>query len=115
MRTIPTKMREEMSNDPYYRVCSRLDLNCDGRITFEHAVIFAGRQLNEKWAILPLCEFHHAVNKHQDGGMLNKEINMWICLNRATEEELSKVSKAVNYKGMRDRLNKVYGNKKLEN
>lgn len=109
MRPIPLKLREEMGNDPYYKICARSNDGCDGRITFEHAVIFAGRQLNEKWSILPLCEFHHAVNKHQDNGSLNKEINLWICLNRASEQELSQVSKAINYKGLRDRLNKVYG------
>lgn len=110
MRSIPPKLREEMANDPYYKICARCDEgNCDGRITFEHALIFAGKQVNKKWAIIPICEFHHSIGKYQDGGSLNKEKHAWIALNRATEDELSEISKAVNYKGLRDRLNKVHG------
>lgn len=82
---------------------------CDGRVTWEHAIIFDGKQLNEKWAIIPLCEWHHAVNKHQDGGDLNKEMNVWVAVNRATSEELIAVSKAIDYLQLRERLNEKYG------
>jgi len=110
MRPIPPKLREQMANDPYYKKCARImDGGCDGSITWEHALIFAGRQVNEPWAIIPICEYHHAVGKHQDGGNLLKEKNVWIALNRATDEQLSAVSKAINYKNMRERLNKIYG------
>lgn len=94
--------------DPYYKSCARCCEDCDGRITWEHAIIFAGKQLSMKWAIIPLCEYHHAVNGHQDGGDLNKEINVLIALNRATEEELKDISKNVNYLSLRERLNKKY-------
>ena len=40
---------------------------------------------------------------------LNKEINVWIALNRATDEELKKYSKAIDYIRMREVLNKKYG------
>jgi hypothetical protein len=109
MRTIPSKLREEMANDPYYKICSRSkDGGCAGKITWEHVFIFAGRQINERWAIIPLCEKHHAVNTYQDRGDLDKEKNEWIALNRATDEELQAISKAVNYKHKRDYLNAKY-------
>lgn len=88
MRAIPKKLLHEMLDDPYYSVCARHDPECDGRITLEHAIIVAGRQLNERWAIIPLCAWHHAVDQYQDGPGLNKDINRLIALSRATTEEL---------------------------
>lgn len=111
MRTIPQKLKKEILSDPYYRNCAREGGDCDGRITWEHAIIYAGRQLNEKWAIIPLCTFHHAVDRHQDGGDLNKEFNVLIALNRATEAELLSVGKVVNYVRMRSMLNLKYPQK----
>ena len=103
-----------MQADTYYQKCSRRgDGGCGGRITWEHAIIFAGRQLNEKWAIIPLCEYHHAVNMYQDGGNLNKEKNIYIALERATDDELQAISKATNYIELRDRLAKKYETKRI--
>lgn len=111
MRPIPSKLRQEMAVDPFYLRCARAsEGTCDGRITWEHAIIFAGRQLNEKWAIIPLCEYHYGVGKYLDGGDLNKEKNRWIALNRATREELNRISKARDYISYRDQLNEKYGN-----
>ncbi len=110
MRAIPPKLLNEMLEDPYYKSCARRkDGGCQGRITLEHAIIVAGRQLNKKWAIIPLCAWHHAVDQFQDGGNLRKEKNVWIALNRATDSELQEISKAINYCWKRDQLNKLYG------
>lgn len=111
MNNMPPKLRQELSVDTEYKKCARhADGNCDGRITFEHAMIFAGKQIQKRWAIIPLCEYHHAVNKHQDGPGLDKKKNQWIALNRATDEELKEISKATDYIAVRSRLNKIYGN-----
>lgn len=107
MRPIPPKLKKEMLTDPYYKTCARKDEHCDGRITWEHAIIYAGKQLNERWAIIPLCTYHHSVDRHQDGTGLDKEENIRIALNRATDFELQSISKAVNYKAMRERLNAI--------
>jgi hypothetical protein len=32
---------------------------CEGRITWHHPWIYAGRQIGETWAIVPACEHHH--------------------------------------------------------
>lgn len=91
-------------------VCARrIDGGCAGRLTREHALIYAGRQIDEAWAIVFLCARHHAVDEYQDCGDLQKEKNVWIALNQATEDELKQYSKAINYISYRDRLNKIYG------
>lgn len=112
MRPIPPKMRQAMAEDPYYKQCARVGIGdhvCSGRITWEHALIYAGKQVNEIWAIIPLCEKAHAVGLFQDSGDFDKEINVWIALNRATEMELQSISKVIDYIAYRNRLNKLYG------
>lgn len=105
MRKIPDDLRADMASDPYYTRCARsCDGGCDGRITWEHAIIYAGQQLNEKWAIIPLCEYHHSIGKHMDGGALDKNRNVCIALHRATDAELRAISKATDYIRMRDTL-----------
>lgn len=107
MRKISPQVKKILEQEP--NVCARrFDGDCDGRITWEHALIFAGRQIDEAWAIIKICEYHHAVDRHQDGSGLDKQKNIWIALNRATDEELEKYSKVVNYKKERERLNKIY-------
>lgn len=84
MRLIPKKLRDEIALDPYYQTCCRKNRECAGRITWEHAFIYGGKQINEKWAILPLCIYHHL------GEGLKKRLNERIAVARATPEELAK-------------------------
>lgn len=111
MNNIPARLRKELSEDPEYSECSMRGIHssCDGRITWEHALTYKSKQIQERWAIVPLCEKHHAVGMYLDTGTLIKERNVWIALNRATDEELIAVSKAIDYIFVRDRLNKKYG------
>ena len=87
MHPIPTKLRNEMSDDLFYKKCCRQDENCDGRITWEHALMYAGRQIQKKWAIIPLCVYHHL------GPGLNKHLNQYIALERATAADLAEYPK----------------------
>lgn len=101
-----------MANDIFYKSCSRAGLHghtCAGKITWEHAMIYAGSQIQELWAIIPLCAKGHSVNEWQDGGDLNKRVNEWIALNRASSEELLAISRATDYFKRRNFLNKIYG------
>lgn len=82
MTPIPPDVREAMASDPYYKRCARKDGECDGRITWEHCFIYGGRQIQEVWAIIPLCVYHHL------GAGLVKELNWWIALNRADADDL---------------------------
>lgn len=113
MNNIPPGVKKEVLKDRFYDTCSRRmllnDHQCSGRITWEHAMIFAGRQVQKKWAIIPLCEFAHGVNTFQDKGILDKDINRWIALNRATDKELEEISKATSYEKMKEYLNGEYG------
>lgn len=101
-----------MAQDPEYKRCLRAsvlgDHECQadpatGRlIEWEHAIIYAGKQLQEKWAIIPICWHTHR------GPGLNKRINEMLALNRATDEDLKKISKSTDYIHLRKYLNKKY-------
>lgn len=109
MRQIPKWLLQDMLEDEYYARCAREDDGCDGRITLEHSMIHAGRQVNERWAIIPLCTYHHSVDEHQDGDGLDKEMNEWIALSRATEADLLRMSKAIYYPRRLAYLQDKYG------
>lgn len=109
MRKISTKVKKQLELEP--QICARIDdSDCDGGITWEHTLIYGGKQIDEVWAIIKLCEYHHAVNTYQDGNGLDKQKNIWIALNRASDDELKEYSKAIDYITMRERLDKIYGN-----
>ena len=81
-------MREQIAADPYYQRCALSRWGgCDGRVQWHHVWIYAGRQINEIWAIEPACEHHHdVVNK--DGTI--KRAFERLSLARATAEDLAK-------------------------
>lgn len=85
------------------------DHYCDGRITLEHALTFAGKQIQLKWAILAICARGHEVDQFQDAHTMVKEMHVWVALNRATDEDLRIISKAEDYIRTRERLNRKYG------
>lgn len=112
MTRIPTKIRKEIATDSYYKACALHGIHgheCGGRITLEHAIIHTGKQVQEKWAIIPICAQGHEVDEYQDAHTMKKDLNIWIALNRATDDELRAVSKAVDYIHVRRRLNEKYG------
>ena len=83
MNNIPKKLREQLAEDLYYKRCARTN-GCRGRITWEHAFTYAGKQIQERWAIIPLCEWHHF------GEGLWKAENQRIAMLRATEADRKK-------------------------
>lgn len=113
MNNVPPKLKkqwEQETKDGIKRVCLRSDEgNCQGRLTKEHVLTFAGRQIQEEWNILDICAFHHSVDQFQDGGDLNKEKHVWIALNRALEVRLREISKSVDYLALKSRLDAKYG------
>lgn len=105
MNQIPLALREELSNDPFYGTCALLGhthTQCEGRITWEHALTYAGRQVQERFAIVPICAGFHL------GPGLNKKRNRWVALCRLTPEDLAKYPKA-DWKRERLVLIKLYG------
>ena len=86
MRKIPTQLREEMANDPFYKTCC---LGGSGKIEWHHNLIYAGRQVNEKWCILPLSQEMHRIADRKD---IKAKLNR-IMLSRATKEDLARYPK----------------------
>jgi hypothetical protein len=84
MHPIPPKLRRDLAADPWYSSCARASGECRGRITWEHALMYAGKQVQERFAIIPLCEWHHL------GDGLVKRINVEIAMARATPDDKKK-------------------------
>ncbi len=95
MRAISQKVHDELAARP--DGCERRrvfrDHECQGRITWEHAFTYAGRQIDEAWAIVKICAWAHDVDEFQGGGNLDKGKNQLIGLLRATEEDFAKYPK----------------------
>lgn len=93
-----------MSADPFYqRCCITGAFAKNTKIEWHHNLIFAGKQVQEKWCILPLTEeVHRYIAYHK------KECD-WIMLNRADDATLKRFSRGENLIAKRDRLNKELG------
>jgi len=100
---IPEKLKQLLLEDPYYKTCARKNDECDGRITFEHSFLYAGKQIQEKWAIIPLCWHHHL------GKGLNKELNHYIALKRADLSDLCLRMPKKDWRQMYNYLEQRYG------
>jgi len=90
MRPIPIKMREELASEPRMKRCAAAGLGfgpCEKKIEWDHVWIYAGKQINEKWAILGICEKHHY---EKNGNRLLNETIMRASLRIATAENLEK-------------------------
>lgn len=66
MRKIPLELRQELENDPYYRKCCLTGLSKNIKIDWHHAWLYAGKQINEKWAIMPVWNRKHNFNGDTD-------------------------------------------------
>lgn len=103
---IPPKLREELSQDPFMQKCC-LTGRSDEKVEWHHALAFGGKSVQEKFCILPVT-----VSIHQYHQGITKEVKEkldWIWLNRASDEEIQRYSKAENYQAKKERLNKKYG------
>lgn len=105
MRKIPEQLRDELSQDKFYKECCISDNDCDGKIEWHHNLIFAGKQVNETFCILPVCQYHHEKEKH----LIYKEKLNWVMWARATHEQILEYSKAIDYQEVFNRLEKRYG------
>lgn len=111
MRKIPTKLRQEIALDPFYKKCCLAKFGeCEGRIEYHHAFIFAGRQVNEKFAIFPLCHQHHELVYKKDF----RNRLMWMMINRMTESDMKKYYRP-DWNTKRNWLNRIYGKPRRKN
>lgn len=112
MNNVPPRLRKQLAADPEYARCALAghpDHECGGRVTWEHAIIVAGKQVQERWAIVPVCAAGQEVDDYQDAHTMDKDMNKWVALNRATDDELEAISRAIPYIRERARLNSSYG------
>jgi len=106
---MPTRLRGELGKDPLYTkgYCIYHDAvhGPATKIEWHHNFIFAGKQVQERWCILPIDETIHAkANQKQVRERLD-----WIMLNRADNDTLVGYSRAANLIRKRDQLNETYG------
>lgn len=102
-----------MSNNPFYKKCSVVHFShigvsqdsCEGRIEWHHNLIYGGKQVNEPFCILPLCQKHHKMADKTDF----REFLNWIMVSRATSDDLKRYSKVVDYERIYQNLNRKYG------
>ena len=101
MRPLTSKAKHAIDTDIFYKTCIRKhEGDCAGRITIEHALKYRNRQLDDVFALLPLCWHHHLVD-------LDKRYNEYVALKRATEEDLAKYPKS-DFKQLRKHLIHIY-------
>lgn len=103
---IPKRLRELLANDQFYKKCC-LTGKTNEKIDWHHNFNFAGKNLNEKWCILPVCNSIHQY--HQGITSKVKEKLNWIMYNRANNQTLKRYSKAKDLIKEKERLNKKYG------
>ena len=100
MRPIPTKLRKQLAADPFMRCCVYTQSTQD--VSWEHCWLYGNRQINERWAIVPL---KRDLNVNMSADV--KEYCRWVSINRATDEELKKYPRT-NWQQLKSYLNKKY-------
>jgi len=114
MSPIPPKIRAQLEQDPKMRVCIWNNPDCHselfefpGRAEWEHAFTYAGKQIQEVWAIVGVCWYHHR------GPGLKKDFNQYCALRKM--DTILKMADAyekypkVNWLDLKTRLTKKYG------
>ena len=84
MNNTPSWIKKHWKENPATRCERWQEGSCMGRLTKEHALTYAGRQIQELWAILTLCWFHHL------GPGLDKHWNIKTAMAKASEEDRKK-------------------------
>jgi len=80
MRPISPRVRKQIDSDPFYNQCC---ICGSKQVILHHVWIYSGKQIDEAWAIVPVCEEHHD-NCHtkKDLDIVNKI--KYISITRAT-------------------------------
>jgi len=64
--SIPQDVKDVLAKEPRMKQCALRDEMCVGRIEWHHALMSAGKAVQEPWAILGLCQHHHYVADRKD-------------------------------------------------
>lgn len=90
MRPISPKHKKIIASDPYYRVCARKNEECAGRISIDHVFLYANKQIDELFNLLPVCSYHHGIEEYANCKGQDKTINQTLALQRATRQDIEK-------------------------
>lgn len=116
MRPIPEKHKIIIDSDPYFERCCLTGYHkSQVKIDIHHAWDYAGRQINELWAYMPIWNRKHNYNGDPDAvhrSQETKEYVQYLSLLRATPEDLAKYPKK-NWQQIRIYLEKKYGKSKI--
>ena len=82
---IPPEVSRQLESERRMKRCV-IGQDCSGVIQWHHSQTWKGVRLNEPWAIVGICENHH-----REESKWRDEIDR-DCLNRATDEELTRIS-----------------------
>lgn len=79
MNPIPTALRYKLFLDPWMNACKYRDQTtgetCNrSPVEWNHAIIYAGKQLNTWYAIIPLCTEHH---RGYMLGSISNSVKLW--------------------------------------
>ena len=113
MRPIPPALRRKIAERPEMYRCAKANEDCRDeygnpprRAEWEHAFDYAGRQINEWWALIGVCWFHHR------GPGMDKRFNQYACLNRVGDEDMARIQRKypnVRWDALKKSLQKQYG------
>jgi len=111
MKPIPLKLREEIAKDPFMKRCIYEHIGkgheCRGRIEWEHAFIYQ-TQINEAWAIVPVCTYHHR------GDGLDKDYNRYCAIIRADIDDIMRSMPKTNWRQIKKYLCEKYKGIKIK-
>lgn len=88
MRKISKRVMDILSIDPFMKRCCIRGM-CEGKIDWHHVWTYASRQIDEVWAIVPACKYHH---DKAENPQIKAKFQL-ISLSRASPEDLQKYPK----------------------
>lgn len=101
---IPKKTLKQILNDPWYKTCCYP--NCMRPAELEHALYYAGKKIQDKFAIIPVCANHHRLDNN--GKPVDKRYHEYIAIKRMTGADRAKYSR-VDWEQKLKHLKSIYG------
>ena len=89
---IPKKLREKLSNNPWYSKCCRCG---SSPVEWHHVFQYSGKSIQEEFSIIPACKrCHDQATPHKSNYKPNIRYYFeWIAINRMTGDDLIKYYK----------------------
>jgi len=93
MECIPTKLKRELKDDPYYQTCCLTGITSkEDKIDFAHVFHYGKKRIQEKWNILPIVWYKHRREGDSDSfhnGGIYKELAQLKALERVNIKYLN--------------------------